>query len=64
MVTRVEHRVGLLAILLAALCIILSGWIIIGLCCFWVPCVIDDCKDVEHHCPNCGRIVGEYKRMG
>ncbi|RWR99113.1 hypothetical protein B4U79_12956 [Dinothrombium tinctorium] len=35
---------------------------------FWGPCLlpfcIDSCKDVEHSCPNCGTVLGIYKRIG
>ncbi|KAL2917450.1 hypothetical protein HK105_203116 [Polyrhizophydium stewartii] len=32
-----------------------------GCCCFWVPLVIDDLKDVEHSCPVCKSLLGQYK---
>lgn len=33
-------------------------------CIFWIPLFISDLKDVEHSCPNCGRVCGIYKRLG
>uniref|UniRef100_A0A0N5AH03 LITAF domain-containing protein n=1 Tax=Syphacia muris TaxID=451379 RepID=A0A0N5AH03_9BILA len=36
--------------------------------CFLGCCLIPFCvswfKDVEHKCPNCGIVLGRYKRMG
>jgi len=31
-------------------------------CCI-VPYCVDDCKDVEHICPNCHRVVGVSRMM-
>lgn len=33
-----------------------------GLLCFWIPLVMDSLKDVHHHCPNCKRVVGTFRR--
>ncbi|KAI8901281.1 LITAF-like zinc ribbon domain-containing protein [Globomyces pollinis-pini] len=45
----------------------LGSYLAAGACClvcfpcFWVPLVIDDLKDVTHHCPQCRALVGEKK---
>eukprot|EP00759_Apiculatamorpha_spiralis_P005978 PhF_6_TR13527/c1_g1_i2/m.21618 len=39
-------------------------WVAVGCCCLFftpcacLPCFIDDCKDVQHRCCNCGNIIG------
>ncbi|XP_036375436.1 lipopolysaccharide-induced tumor necrosis factor-alpha factor homolog [Megalops cyprinoides] len=57
-VTQTEHTSGLLT------------WIICGslaffLCwpCCCIPFCVDACKDVEHRCPNCNKIIHIYKRI-
>ena len=32
-------------------------------CLAWLPCIIDGCKDVHHHCSSCGALVGVYRRL-
>ena len=34
-----------------------------GICCFYIPCCIDDWKDVLHTCPNCNYAIGKFKKM-
>lgn len=55
--TRVEYENGTLVWLLAAGLCLFTG------CCCWIPFVVDGCKDVKHHCGNCGQVVGTYRRI-
>ncbi|XP_028267720.1 cell death-inducing p53-target protein 1 homolog [Parambassis ranga] len=57
-ITTTEHTPGLMT---WAVC---GGLTILGcfLCCC-IPFCIDACKDVEHRCPNCQKVVYIYKRM-
>merc|ERR1719430_717001 len=36
-----------------------------GACCpcAFIPCCVDDLKDVSHSCPSCNRVVGTYKKL-
>ncbi|XP_058510320.1 LITAF domain-containing protein-like [Solea solea] len=57
-VTTTEHTVGLMT---WAIC---GGLTILGcfLCCC-IPFCVDSCKDVEHSCPSCQKVIYVYKRL-
>ncbi|XP_035036416.1 LITAF domain-containing protein [Hippoglossus stenolepis] len=57
-VTVTEQKPGLMT---WAIC---GGLTIFGcfLCCC-IPFCIDSCKDVEHHCPSCNKVIYLYKRL-
>ncbi|XP_065655277.1 lipopolysaccharide-induced tumor necrosis factor-alpha factor homolog [Hydra vulgaris] len=57
-VTSIEYVSGLLAWLLCLGMFFFGAW----LCCF-IPFCIDGCKDVNHSCPNCMKVIGTFKRM-
>ena len=57
-VTDVNYVVGTLAILISFIICLFICWP-----CFWIPCVIDSLKDVEHRCPNCRWVIGKHKRL-
>eukprot|EP00800_Vazella_pourtalesii_P021852 TRINITY_DN827_c1_g3_i2.p1 TRINITY_DN827_c1_g3~~TRINITY_DN827_c1_g3_i2.p1 ORF type:complete len:121 (-),score=14.78 TRINITY_DN827_c1_g3_i2:137-499(-) len=57
-ITEVHFVVGALTILISLIIFLLICWP-----CFWIPCVIDSLKDVEHRCPNCKWIIGKHKRL-
>lgn len=46
-------------------CAYIAALVVFILCCpcFWIPLVIDTCKDVNHTCPACGAILGQYKKL-
>ncbi|XP_060945513.1 LITAF domain-containing protein-like [Limanda limanda] len=57
-VTTTEHQAGLLT---WAVCGVLTIFGCFLCCC--IPFCIDSCKDVEHRCPSCHRVIYLYKRM-
>lgn len=42
---------------------IFAGLLCLFICwpCFWIPYVIDSCKNANHYCPNCGAYIGTYR---
>ena len=57
-ITELNYVVGILTILISCIVFLLICWP-----CFWIPCVIDSLKDVEHRCPNCRWVIGTHKRL-
>ncbi|KAG9952941.1 hypothetical protein KCU85_g1680, partial [Aureobasidium melanogenum] len=47
--TRTHKKVGDRAYIWGAVLCVLTG------CLCWIPCCMDECKDTEHTCSNCGR---------
>ncbi|KAG8145875.1 hypothetical protein E2320_012319 [Naja naja] len=56
--TRITHEIGLMNFLLGLFCCFIGCNV--G-CCF-IPCLIDEFKDVTHTCPNCKAYIYTYKR--
>ncbi|XP_039258904.2 lipopolysaccharide-induced tumor necrosis factor-alpha factor homolog [Styela clava] len=56
-VTNVRYEVGLITWFAAGfICLIGCGIFA------WIPCLINDMKNVVHTCPNCGKVNGIYNR--
>ncbi|PNS20635.1 hypothetical protein CAC42_362 [Sphaceloma murrayae] len=57
--TRIERHVGQRATIwsiVICLCV--------GCLCAWIPCVMDDCKDVEHYCAQCNLALATVSAGG
>ncbi|EMP29448.1 cell death-inducing p53-target protein 1 isoform X1 [Chelonia mydas] len=57
--TTITHEIGLMNFLLGFFCCFVGC----DLGCCFIPCLIDDFKDVTHTCPNCKAYIYTYKRM-
>nr|XP_006130659.1 cell death-inducing p53-target protein 1 isoform X2 [Pelodiscus sinensis]XP_006130660.1 cell death-inducing p53-target protein 1 isoform X2 [Pelodiscus sinensis]XP_014432734.1 cell death-inducing p53-target protein 1 isoform X2 [Pelodiscus sinensis]XP_014432735.1 cell death-inducing p53-target protein 1 isoform X2 [Pelodiscus sinensis] len=57
--TSITHEIGLMSFLLGFFCCFVGC----DLGCCFIPCIIDDFKDVTHTCPNCKAYIYTYKRM-
>ncbi|VUZ45083.1 unnamed protein product [Hymenolepis diminuta] len=57
--TNVSYESGLFTWLLVALICILGG----PLCCCLIPLCCPPCKDVDHFCPVCNRLLGTHSRI-
>ena len=56
--TRTQPKMGLLAWLVVAGLVLTCLWP-----CAFIPCCVDDLKDVTHQCPSCNAILGAYKKI-
>ncbi|CAK64988.1 unnamed protein product (macronuclear) [Paramecium tetraurelia] len=52
----IKRRAGLQTFIAGVLLIFCSFGFICVTC---IPCMVDDCKDVQHSCPNCKQILGK-----
>lgn len=55
-VTTTEYTPGMATYASAGLCCFVGLW---AGCCL-IPFFVDQCKDVEHHCPSCHQLVGKH----
>ncbi|XP_034543157.1 cell death-inducing p53-target protein 1 homolog [Notolabrus celidotus] len=55
--TETKHKNGFLAWMM---CLTL-GFAMCWLCC-WIPLYINTCKDVQHSCPNCNKVIHIHKQ--
>jgi lipopolysaccharide-induced tumor necrosis factor-alpha factor len=57
--TRVDFKNGALPWLICGGLCLLGVW-----CgCQFIPFCVDSCKDVEHFCPNCNRLIGVNRKL-
>ncbi|KAK6040179.1 hypothetical protein COOONC_22315 [Cooperia oncophora] len=56
--TKTEPKSGLLTWLLCGGMALFGCW----LCCC-IPFCVDGCRDTEHYCPNCRKLLGTYRRI-
>ncbi|KAK5966022.1 Lipopolysaccharide-induced tumor necrosis factor-alpha factor [Trichostrongylus colubriformis] len=56
--TKTQPKSGLLTWLLCGGMAIFGCW----LCCC-IPFCVDSCRDTEHFCPNCRKLLGTYRRI-
>ncbi|XP_055640986.1 lipopolysaccharide-induced tumor necrosis factor-alpha factor homolog [Toxorhynchites rutilus septentrionalis] len=42
---------------------IMAGLLCLFICwpCFWIPYVVDSCKNANHYCPHCSAYIGTYR---
>lgn len=63
-ITGTQYKNGLMTwIAVGGICLIgamVAGLLWLG-CCL-IPFCVNACKDVQHTCPNCNRVVGVYDR--
>ncbi|KAG9521898.1 hypothetical protein KCU71_g6149, partial [Aureobasidium melanogenum] len=56
--TKTSKKVGERAYIWGAVLCVLTG------CLCWIPCCMDDCKDTDHTCSNCGRPLATVAANG
>lgn len=57
--TEVSYQAGMATWLFVFILVIVGFWL-----CFWIPLVMDECKDAVHNCSNCGYVCGITKKLG
>ncbi|XP_012826812.1 lipopolysaccharide-induced tumor necrosis factor-alpha factor homolog isoform X2 [Xenopus tropicalis] len=57
--TRTEYTIGSLTVILFLIIILFGCWF--G-CCL-IPFFVQHCKDVNHFCPNCNRLIHRFRRL-
>ncbi|KAF4552430.1 Hypothetical protein D9617_10g074120 [Elsinoe fawcettii] len=57
--TRIERHVGQRATIWSVVICLCVGCL-----CAWIPCVMDDCKDVEHYCSQCNLALATVSAGG